>query len=208
MRKFAILVLIIAMTCFNAFAQNKTVPAPAETETETASTSTTSTTTATSNKIVIKINDKEYSRDYPDTIEGYKTLVDGIVGMYNKLNDSYYLYVNKDQTETEVLRQKISSLTQDNLDLQYKLLGLHDEFDEYKDGIESTFKTNTKSTVYFTFGPIFSMNSGIGTNVYGLYEYRIFRNLHLGLGLGFNMFNSSGVKLDGYGSLAIGYSLF
>ena len=68
-----------------------------------------------SNEVIqINIGHEVYEREYPDTIEEYKELVDGLVDMYNELNSDYLIYLDNDEKSSNELRNLISTLENDN----------------------------------------------------------------------------------------------
>ena len=68
-----------------------------------------------SNEVIrINIGDEIYEREYPDTVEEYRKLVDGLVDMYNDLNSDYLMYLDNDERSSDELRNLISALENDN----------------------------------------------------------------------------------------------
>ena len=56
-----------------------------------------------SNEVIrINIGHEVYEKEYPDTVEEYKELVDGLVDMYNELNSDYLIYLDNSLDENQL----------------------------------------------------------------------------------------------------------
>lgn len=159
--------------------------------------------------IVIKIMGEEYEREYPTSMEEYKSFVDDMVDMYNSLDSAYMKYIEESKSSDLKLKELVTELETSNETIKLKLNIVVSDFTTYKKNVDSLLKKKTKFTTFLGIGPTLSFD-GIGSRYSITGEYRIFSNLHIGLNLGLNVYNNSVTnnKMQGDISFKIGYSLF
>ena len=162
-----------------------------------------------SNEVIrINIGDEIYEREYPDTVEEYRKLIDGLIDMYNDLNSDYLIYLDNDERSSDELRNLISALENDNNRLKSDIYKLSDEYAAYKKSVDKLLKTNSKFTLFTSIGPAISNKSGIGMQSDFIFDFRLFRNLHFGLNAGLSVYNNNEVLIEGRFGLVLGYSIY
>ena len=162
-----------------------------------------------SNEVIqINIGHEVYEREYPDTIEEYKELVDGLVDMYNELNSDYLIYLDNDEKSSDELRNLISTLENNNNKLKSDIYKLSDEYNTYKKSVDNLLKTNSKFTLFASIGPAISNKNGIGMQSDFIFDFRLFRNLHFGLNTGLSVYNNNEMLIEGRIGLVLGYSIY
>ena len=121
---------------------------------------------AESNKyIALDIDGETFIREYPTTLEGYKTLVDGLVEMYNKRSKDYTDLVNESTKHDDSLYAKIEILEKENTELIDNQKELELKFEKYKKDVNKEIKKNISFTPFAIVGPCLSKVGGIGITV-------------------------------------------
>lgn len=157
--------------------------------------------------IVLNIDGETFIREYPTTLEEYKTLVDGLVGMYNKQSKDYTDLVNKSIERCNSLYANIEALEKENANLIANQKELESKFEKYNKDVNKEIKKNITFTPFAIIGPCFSKTGGIGMYADLGLQYRLFGNLHFGLSAGLSVYNSIDT-IEGRFGLIIGYSIY
>lgn len=158
-------------------------------------------------KIVIYIDGEAYIRDYPTTVEEYRSFVDGFAEMYNKLSKDYSDLVKDSTKHDDTLLAKIDALEKENADLIANQKELELKFEKYKKDVNKEIKKNISFTPFAIVGPCLSKAGGIGMYTDLGLQYRLFGNLHFGLSAGLSVYNSIDT-IEGRFGLIIGYSIY
>lgn len=158
-----------------------------------------------SEEIVLYINGEEFIRDYPTSIEEYKSLVDGLVDMYNTLDSDFIKYRESNDETNKDLKIRLADLKIELQDMVNLYNGLVVKYDEYDKIISSYVYKKTRFTFLFGAGPTISPNMNYGGQVFALGEYRIFNNLHIGLMPTMSVY-SNNIELGI--NLVLGYSIY
>ena len=146
---------------------------------------------AESNKyITLNIDGETFIREYPTTLEEYKTLVDGLAEMYNKRSKDYTDLVNESVKHDDSLYAKIEILEKENADLIANQKELELKFEKYKKDVNKEIKKNISFTPFAIIGPCLSKAGGIGLYTDLGLQYRLFGNLHFGLSTGLSVYNT------------------
>lgn len=157
--------------------------------------------------IVLNIDGETFIREYPTTLEEYKTLVDGLTEMYNKRSKDYADLVNESIKHDDSLYTKIEMLEKENADLIANQKELELKFEKYKKDVNKEIKKNISFTPFVIAGPCLSKAGGIGMCTDLGLQYRLFGNLHFGLSAGLSVYNSIDT-IEGRFGLIIGYSIY
>ena len=157
--------------------------------------------------IVLDIDGETFIREYPTTLEEYKTLVDGLTEMYNKRSKDYTDLVNESNKHDDSLYAKIEVLEKENADLIANQKELELKFEKYKKDVNKEIKKNISFTPFAIVGPCLSKAGGIGMYADLGLQYRLFGNLHFGLSAGLSVYNTIDT-IEGRFGLIIGYSIY
>ena len=161
-------------------------------------------------KVTITINGESYSRDIPNDYEGAVDLIKYLANLERtadiqvvNLTNDYVNSMNDYETKISELGNKIEYL-------EKSLSEALESAEKTEKDVDKLTSINSRFTMFLNIGPIFGYDrtfvSGVNTEI--IFDYRIFRNLHIGGNVFLNALSAETRSLEfGFG-LVLGYSLY
>lgn len=159
-------------------------------------------------KITIRINGEKYSKEMPETLEDSKELIRTLAEMCNNADGEIVILNNKYKRDSDKLQNKINDLEKQIKILKKDIDTTSDNIDSNLTSVEKITSAKTSFTTFLNFGPVIGSDKSIGSHLGIIGEYRIIRNLHIGLNAFCDVFNNTSRNFDAGIGFIVGLSLY